>query len=217
MIRGNWTLLNVLLCTTCWAQGNNVLENHLLEKNIPFQSDSLSVYMICIGTTSKMPIVAKQFNYTDTNITHVGIGLLNNGRLVIYNMVNTNHAVALKQDSLSAFLPDKDIFYFSVWKTEATSDELIIIRDFIATKINANPRFDQVFDLENGDSLLYCSEFCSRALMAMNAEKYTFLPKRVTLNNALYETILQRKELVYIPVDFFQQSLFFKKIYEVHF
>jgi len=201
--------IHFLLCINLAAQHKILAEGY---KAISF--DTLSIYMLCKGTKSKMPIVARQFNYEDTNSTHVGIGLVINGKLVIYNMVNTSREIALRQDSMGSFLQDETVFYFSIWKANGTQLELKRLRSFIEKKVNSRPGFDNMFDLNNGDQLLYCSEFCLKALIAANKKKYSFQPRVISLENQLFENILKRKILKYMPVDFFQRSTYFKKLYE---
>ncbi|MCP9753060.1 hypothetical protein [Ferruginibacter sp. HRS2-29] len=176
--------------------------------------ESMAVYMVCKGTRSKIPIIGKEFNLRDTNITHVGLGWIEKGRLIIYNMVNDQPDKGFRQDSIADFLRGNDIYYWSIWKTVASNEERERIRKFVSGIAVLNPKFDNMFDLDNGDSLLYCSEFCKRALFMMAPEKYSFPPVKIPLNNPLYESILDRKILTYIPVDFFQGSPLFEKIYE---
>jgi hypothetical protein len=192
-------------------------EKELANEKIKKLLHKSHIYLFCKGTTAKMPVIAKEFNWGDTNITHVGIGIFEKQQLVIYNVVNSIRSNALVKDSLPSFIEGNDISYCSIWEMENSKRDFKLLRKYLKSVQQKNIQFDFMFDLNNGDSVLYCSEFCQHALYKLDPKKYSFLPKQMELNNTLYETILNRKILTYFPVDFFEGNPLFKKIYEANF
>lgn len=191
-------------------------ENFLIYKN---KKDSQSIYIFCRGTTSKSALISHNFNIADTNITHIGIGFYERNQFKIFNVVDksNNTESALIIDSLESFTNSKDIYYFSIWKCKKNNiDELNKMKNILVNYSKRKICFDASFIIKNDDNL-YCSEFCQKILNSVNSNKFKFKSKSVTLKNNLYKLILERTDLVYFPVDFFEEGHFFKKIYEYRF
>ena len=47
-----------------------------------------SIYVVCRGTTLKRSLIGDGFNISNKNITHIGIGYVENDSLKIYNVSN---------------------------------------------------------------------------------------------------------------------------------
>lgn len=189
---------------------NNI---NLIEKKLKLTKTE--IYIICRGTLRKSALIAHTFNYTDTNITHIGVGFIENGKLLIYNVIDIyeKNKSALIVDSLESFLLDKDAYYYSIWKVESNYKEVEKLK-LSCFKIAQKKIFFDIAFNNTYDDTLYCSEFCVRALKMANNKKFNFYPAKKKLSNALYEAVLKRKELIYFPVDFFQKDNRFKKIFE---
>ena len=181
---------------------------HVLIANNP-----KDVFIICRGTQGKRNCISKVFNYTDSNISHVGLGIYIGNQLRVYSVEDINHGVsALKCYSLEQFLYPADLFYCSIWFASSSRIEWRRIKRYCKQYFKRKIGFDYQFTLGNGD-FLYCSEFCAEILNKAFVGKLEFKPCHILLNG-LYEALLGRKNLTYYPVDFFQQSGFFRCIYE---
>lgn len=172
------------------------------------------IYIFCRATYSKAGLIAHGFNYTDTNITHIGIGFIKNNRVLIYNVTdNIAGETALQVDSLGSFAAPGEVYYISIWECDNTPEELERARQICAAASTRSIFFDASFTIADDDTL-YCSEFCAAVLKAVNPCKFRYSLRLLVLRNALYKSFLQRKMLLYYPVDFFQQDDRFKKIFE---
>lgn len=178
------------------------------------KTNELSIYIFCRGTKSKSALIAHEFNYSDTNITHIGIGLINKNGFTIYNVsdIPSKTNSAFRVDSLESFLNSNDVYYFSIWEYKSTKLEIKDLINFCNSFKSKKIIFDNSFLLTNGDTL-YCSEFCANVLKKINNKKFELNSNRIRLNNALYEAVLQRAIFDFFPVDFFEKTQFFKKIY----
>lgn len=177
-----------------------------------------NIYIFCKGTASKSGLVAQKFNLTDTNITHIGIGYFDGNNAYIFNVFDNKLTTnAFKVDSVSSFLAPHDVYYFSIWECNNSINEFLKFKEALMLFLERKIIFDWAFDLNNGNQHLYCSEFCAKILYSLDSEKYFFKPTITVLNNSFYESVLERKQLIYYPVDFFKQSKHFKKIFETRF
>lgn len=182
------------------------------------EPDENSLYFFCRGTLRKSSLIAQKFNIADTNITHVALGFFEMGKPVIFH-VSDNCSVpgcALRIDSLQSFLNTQDIYYFSIWQFK--TDEIVVKKAKKAClEMFSKPIwFDGSFIIANDDSL-YCSEFCARILNNLGEAAIKFDPITVELKNAFFQSVLERNYLTYFPVDFFQNSNLFSKLFEYRF
>ncbi len=202
--------LFLLLCTELKSQNRN--ERVILSAMAAVKQNT--VYLFCRGTASKLQLVSHEFNRKDTTITHIGIGFLKNDKSLIYNVTNiSGTANALKIDSLESFIRLSDISCFSIWECKSTVNDYNTIARILQQYDGKKIHFDYSFLLNNGDSL-YCTEFCATVLKAAG---YEIKPSTMLLNNILYESILRRKQLVYYPVDFFENDQRFRKVFDYRF
>lgn len=173
-------------------------------------------YIVCRGTYSKSALIAEKFNLHDRNITHCGIGFFVGSSFIIYNVADNNQSKlsALFIDSFNSFSKSSDIYYVSIWKYRVNRFALAQIRKSCEHYFQRKISFDFNFNINENDNVLYCSEFCYRILKELRCRKLNFKPTQITLNNELYESLLNRKTLTYFPVDFFETNKKFKKVYE---
>lgn len=193
---------------------NNILAQRITEiekiKN-QFKANESSIYIFCRGTKSKSVLIAHKFNYSDTNITHVGIGYYKNHKFIIYNVsdivpiANT----ALRVDTLESFLQSEDIYFFSAWQYQTTKRKIRKLKNLLDSYTLKNIVFDASFELNNADTL-YCSEFCAEVLKKFKKRNFYIPPNEYRLKNTLLEIVLKRQKLIYFPVDFFQKLNLFK-------
>lgn len=182
----------------------NNIENLKFEKN--------TIYIFSRGTKTKSGIVAEKFNNHDKKITHVGIGFLENNELKIYNVVDIDTCqTALVINNLKNFL-NETVYYLSVWKCNNNYADFRKLKKTCQTYSTQKIYFDFSFNLNDGNTM-YCSEFCSTVLKETNPVKFNFQPKVIKLDS-FYKTVLEREELVYYPVDFFEDNNYFSKIFE---
>jgi len=193
------------------------------EKNAGITHDQLglkenTIYMFCRGTASKSSLIAHTFNLIDTNITHIGIGFSDGKNVRIYNVSDNAGTLksALTVDSLESYIKLPDIFYFSVWECNNSAEEFNRLKTSLSEYASRQIVFDPFFRI-NADDTLYCSEFCATVLASVNRRSYLFEPSVSVLDNAVFESYLGRKKLIYFPVDFFETSGNFRKIFSYKF
>lgn len=172
-------------------------------------------YIVGRGTKTKASLIGKKFNITDSNLTHVGIGFVNEGNLKIYHVSDVSDASgnALRLDSIESFLFSDDVFYFAVWECNNTVFEFERLKAICSEMSKRKIYFDGSFIIRDDDTL-YCSEFCATVLRKTSPGKYDFLPKKILIGDSFYGSVLKRQILSYIAVDFFQTSKYFTKVYE---
>jgi hypothetical protein len=197
--------MSLLFVTNGNSQNN--IANLKLEKN--------TIYIFSRGTKTKSGIIAEKFNVRDKKITHIGIGFMEHNVLKIYHVVDIDTMqTALVVSDLKSFI-NESVYYLSVWKCETNSTDFKnlkkICKDYASKKIY----FDYSFSLQD-DSTLYCSEFCAAVLKETNSDTFNFKPRVLKLE-PFYQTVLERAELVYYPVDFFEEHPGFNKIFESEF
>lgn len=178
-----------------------------------FKFDKESLFVICRGTKTKSGLIAKNFNLSDTNATHVGIAFERFNNLRIFNVTNEKYKDenALRVDSLASFIENEDIYYLSIWKINTSPEEFKLAMTFIDRELEKKIQFDYNFRISDDDTL-YCSEFCIRLLKFINSEKFKFNPQKKELKSLLLEAVLKRKILNYFPVDFFTLNKNFSHI-----
>ena len=158
------------------------------------------IYIFCRGTTLKQHLVSNAFNIIDSNVTHVGIGYLDNYKIKIFNVTNVSRVQnSLKVEDFESFISIDDAFYYSIWELNMGNMFFRRVKKILSESVCHRVSFDYAFLLNNGDSL-YCSEFCAEVI---NAVKKIVVPTKKAFNNKLYEAILGRVSLEYYPVDFF--------------
>jgi hypothetical protein len=207
--------ITVLICmaakTVCCQDHSAIIGDQLqLKEN--------TIYIFCRGTVSKAGLISRKFNLMDSNITHIGIGFAEEGKLSIYN-VSDNVSVlnsAMVVDSIESYTKSPDVFYFSIWECNNSGKDFNNFKSALSEYASKNVVFDVFFRI-NADDTLYCSEFCARVLAKANRKKYSFNPSVTILNNVLYQSYLGREKLIYFPVDFFETSRSFKKIFSYRF
>ncbi|MBA2745704.1 MAG: hypothetical protein H0U44_05715 [Flavisolibacter sp.] len=174
------------------------------------------IYILCRGTKSKSGLIAQKFNIADKNITHIGIAYKQNQRLVIFNVVDErNHINALVIDSLESFIT-QDTYYLSIWEAGNSPEDFNRMRKLLNHFRTKKIYFDASFNIRNDDTL-YCSEFTAAILNAAFPPANRYPPTLKNLDDRFYQLFLRRKKLEYYPVDFFQASGLFRKIFEVRF
>lgn len=170
------------------------------------------IYLICSGSSQKQGLVAGQFNISDQNATHVGIGIMQENVLNIYN-VNSDQGEksALSIEDFYSFTSDRDFRYCSIYEYKSSKKEVKKLKDIIQNYLKLKIEFDMDFDIAN--EKLYCSEFCALVLNQWDSHLFSFGLTEKKLD-AFYAVALKREILQYFPVDFFQNNRKFKKIYE---
>ncbi len=173
-------------------------------------------YLVCRSTKTKKHIIAKDFNVTDTLVTHVGIGFISNEGLSIFHVSNdkkNSRNSSLIKENLKQFLSDKQVSYYSIWQYKLDANLVKELKKNVNKTHTNNVEFDYSFDLDNNK--LYCSEFVYKVLRDFGKQKFKFSTKVKSLN-PFYTMALKRSKLKYIPVDFFIKDSNFKKVYEKH-
>lgn len=177
---------------------------------IPLNKNSF--YLVCRGTHQKIGFIAEEFNATDKFSTHVGIGIYEKGRFLIFNVTNASLEESdLVQETLTAFSTLADIRYLSLWECHSTKEELCKLKKILHSYTSRKISFDT--DFAENNNKYYCSEFCATVLKTLNATAFSFsLLEKPLL--PFYSNVLHRNVLKYYPVDFFQKNPKFRKVFE---
>ena len=171
------------------------------------------VFIICRGTSAKANLIVRQFNLMDSNTTHIAIGYVHNKSLRIYGVEDSpGSKSALKYDSLSSYTGSRDVLYWSVWEFSVKPGVWRRVKKACTGYERRRIVFDYDFRLDNPDTL-YCSEFCANVLKKARIKRLRIYPNLTQLNG-LFFFFLNRKELEYYPVDFFQTTSLFAKVYQ---
>jgi len=192
-----------------WSVGILLWHSELRAQNIT-RTDY--IYLICRGTRQKVGLIAEKYNFKDPKSTHVGIGFVQGKNLIIYHVTNDSDGPSdLVIQSLSGFKNPNDLFYLSIWMCPSSAKEISRLKKILQSYSKQKIVFDTDFKAHN--QKLYCSEFCAEVLEKLNPKKFKFSMKRQTLD-FFSAKILGCDVLEYYPVDFFQSSVYFKKIFE---
>jgi hypothetical protein len=190
------------------------------EKEVAFIKHKLhlkenKIYIFCRGTKAKLSLIAHKFNLRDTNITHVGIGFIENKKISIYNVTDNSNLLksALILDSIESYVSSSEVFFLSIWEFKNTLKEFNNLKFSLGQYQNKKIVFDSFFNI-NHDDTLYCSEFCASLLNSICTNKYLFKPTSISLSNPLYQSYLERKVLIYFPVDFFEANKKFRQVFK---
>lgn len=177
-----------------------------------FSLDEKVIYIVTRSTQSKEGFVASSFNITDKIISHIGIGYVENNKLMVYNVSNyksDNRGSFLQKETLNDFISEKGIEYYSVWKHKPDKKTFDEFRTLVKKKNSKVIKFDKDFSLNNND--LYCSEFVFNLLKDLKLTSFSPVKKELGI---AYSVALGRKILEYIPVDFFLSENKFNLLYE---
>lgn len=181
-------------------------ENKLNEDNL---------YLVCRGTTKKQNLIAEKFNITNKQITHIGIGFLNNNELIIYNVsidkkINNSSLII---ETFEDFINLSDIFHLEIWEINSNQSDVVKLKSTINKYIEKKVGFDYSFNLDDNKNL-YCSEFVAKILNGLNDFQYNPCKKE---SNKLLKSIIKSDIFEYFPVDFFLQNPNITKIFEKSF
>lgn len=171
------------------------------------------IYIFTRSTKSKIGFIAEDFNIQDSLSTHIGIGFVEKGRYIIYNVDNIkkgdNNSSLIRED-YSSFIRLSDLYYSSIWQFKANKEQKIQLIKIIKRYESYVISFDDEFELNNSIQNLYCSEFVYLVLKELKLTN-TFIPVSKELTE-FYKNILKKDFLEYIPVDFFQKLNYFYKV-----
>jgi hypothetical protein len=207
------SLVFILCFTTPIAHAQPKATSLATLKRLRFNPEK--IYIVARGTQSKGGLLAQSFNRMDKQITHVGIGFYTGKAFRIYNVsdVRSPSGSALTVDSIDSFTAGNEMRYLSIWECDNDPEELAMAKKICNDFQKKQITFDPSFRISRDDTL-YCSEFCSEVFRKIDAAKFQFQPRTITLSNALYQRVLRTKTLTYFPVDFFQGNNAIKKVAE---
>jgi hypothetical protein len=174
-----------------------------------------NVYLICRGTKNKQNLIAENFNITHKEITHIGLGIIENDSLNIYNVSvdkKTNNS-SLIVETWEDFKKLPDIFYIGAWAIKSNKNDTSKLKSILSKYIDKTIAFDYNFNLEDDDNF-YCSEFVAKVLNELNTFIYKSYKKET---NSILKRITTKDEFDYFPVDFFLQNPEINQVYEEKF
>lgn len=185
----NYRLFHFLFLFVCFSTNSQNFEKK-------------TIYIICRGTLSKKELIGERFNISNNNITHLGIGILEDNELKIYNVSDSKivNNSSLICETLEEFSNINDIFYLGVWEFKTNNSTINKIKNNISELKNI--KFDKNFNIAN-DNELYCSEFVVKVLNSL--DYFDFKPSIKKLSG-IEKDLLSSDFLEYYPVDFFLQD-----------
>lgn len=207
--------LLLLSCFILFSSSANIL-NIQYYPAIGFKPSANAVFLCCRGTLQKQGLVAAQFNFIDSNITHVGIGFTTKDGFRIFHVSDSKKSGNyFCIETVEEFLSEKGVFYFSAWELEATGPILSEIKRNCLDEKNSRIVFDTRFSNTNGDTL-YCSEFCRNILLSSGFD-CLLQKKKMRLSGDFYRMYFGADAIEYVPVDFFYPCNLVKKYYDTTF
>jgi len=180
----------------------------MLESFIP-KTDG--VYLITRKSADKDAQFIQKFNLSDEEISHVGLGLVNKGDLMVTHVMPnlSTDETHLKHESLASFYT-RETSHLTIW--EALPDLFDYstverqVRHFQQRKVT----YDQ--DFQPDSDHLYCSELVAKVLNAalLDDRKVFTLTERKL--GSYFAQVLEREIMLYYPADFFLVSGLFQKV-----
>ena len=160
-----------------------------------------AIYFVGRGTLSKKELIGDRFNQYNKQLTHLGIGIVVNDTLIVYNVSNDKiiNKSALIVEKIPSFKNVNDIFYFGIWELKCKKTTLNKIKKKLITIQKEVIYFDRKFILSD-DNYLYCSEFVYN--ITKNIKGFNSNPISVELNK-IEKQILNVEKFSYISVDYF--------------
>lgn len=187
------------------------IDNSLSSINFEEKLIEDNIYLVCRGTTNKQNFIAENFNISNREITHIGIGLYEKDSLNIYNIsidkkINNSSLII---ETLKDFISINDIFHIEIWEINANKENKIKLKSILNRYIEKEIGFDHNFDLNDNENL-YCSEFVAKILNELNIFKYHSVKKK---SNRILKKLTEKEEFEYFPVDFFIQNSNLTQVY----
>lgn len=112
-----------------------------------------------------MSFYIKNFNRKDPRYSHAGIVLMENGKPVIFHIVNgsVNADDKMKKDSLGAFADPRQNSAYGIFRYKLAAGEINKLKEKIQQWYKQGVSFDPAFNLQSDDKM-YCSEMVRKAL-----------------------------------------------------
>ncbi len=112
-----------------------------------------------------MSFYIKNFNRKDKSYSHAGIVLMENGKPVIFHIVNgsNNQEEKMKKDSLGAFADPRQNSAYGIFRYKLAAGEINKLKEKIHQWYKQGVQFDPAFNLQTDDKM-YCSEMVQKAI-----------------------------------------------------
>lgn len=173
-----------------------------------FKNDN--IYIIGSGSVAKQYLIANDFNLKHKYLTHILIGYVSNGKLILFE-INPDKGINsyIHQTDWVDFSSQFNN-YIGIWEYKTNSLTIKKLEKIIKNKIIQKTTYNFNFDL-NLNNQEYCSQFVANCLNELIDFKFKSTVKK--LNNK-YKSLLKKNEIEYFPVDFFLSDPRFSQIYE---
>ncbi len=176
------------------------------KKESSFQKEC--IYIVGKGNQAKNQLIAKTYNLSHDELTHVGIGFVDNNELKIYEITpNKGSSTKIEEVNWTDFCSDSYTF-IGVWEVKSDNSEIGRLKKYLKHNQSSGIKYDFRFDLAT-DNELYCSELVVKALNSLGS--FNILPSVKHLPEK-HKLLLATDSLKYYPVDFFINDTRFKKI-----
>ena len=171
-----------------------------------------NIYLICRGTTNKQNFIAENFNLTNKDITHIGVGIYEDDGLKVFNIsidkkINNSSFIV---ETFKDFISLNDIFNIEIWKINGCKENTIKLKSILNRYFEKSIGFDFGFDLNDNENF-YCSEFVAKTLNELNDFRYNTTHKE---SNRILKKITKKEKFEYFPVDFFIQNPNITQVYK---
>ncbi len=177
--------------------------------NFSFRLDSSKTYLIFRNSETKEGFFIKNFNQSNTEVTHVGILIYHDKSWRIYHALDVKKGNCIKISSIEEFCKEtKQKDPVRVLEVVGFSKKPLLIAKMDSVK-KQNLSFDFTFSKDCA-SATYCSKFVCDVLQLASEGYYVFQKKKKKLNN-IEAAYLKKDTLEYYPVDlFFNDSNFLR-------
>lgn len=187
---------------------NTPLKNKI--NQLEFEENA--IYLVVRGTNSKAGWIAKKYNQTNLDATHVGIGLWGNKEFEVFHISDelSERGDNLFRENILEFITRDDLLYVSIWKIKHMGSQKF---NRIVRSLSVSTQKAQHFDKQilMGNDSFYCSEYVNDILSENNINLF----KKVKIQlSGFPKSFLDCDSLEYYPVDGFMKSNEIQLVFE---
>lgn len=187
-------------------------ENSLINTIKEFEFEENVIYLVVRGTDSKAGWIAKEYNQTNKDATHIAIGVWEENEFRVFHVSDelSGRGDNLFDENIFDFVSRDDLLYMSIWKINHINSHTVNgIKVSLKNSIQKTQNFDK--EILIGNNSFYCSEYVNEIL---ERNEVSFFKKEKIKLQGIPKSFLGRDTLEYYPVDGFMKNDRVQKIFE---
>ncbi len=188
-----------------FAQEERKFTHSIIDSILPFIREGDVIFR---NGASKESALIRTFAVGVAAFSHCGIVVKNReGSLRVVHVMGggVNKKSDLYADSFEDFVNDSANTSFGIARYLLSGTELTRLRSYTDSLLTKEVRFDYAFALDAGEEL-YCTELVVRCLAYSTKDKIAIQQHTRDLSAHPARFLLNRKELVYYPIEFLQYN-----------